>query len=136
MRPLGSTIALAAAALSRAQERAREAARATLRLTQPPGDEIPWLTVRERYRAAGSYAELERSLRWLADRFPLRHEMLSHWLTSVDDPLWEWSERALSRVDETIRLLAARMSDPVRVPSFVVRGYDRAGLLPSGRVAA
>lgn len=127
---------IAEAALSRAQERAREALRATVRPTQPSGDELPWLRLREAYRASGSYAELDRALAWLADRYPLRHEMLSHWLTSVDDPLWEWSERALSRVDETIRLLAHRMPDPVRVPSFVVRGHDRAGLLPSGRAAA
>lgn len=84
------------------------------------GDEIGWLRTRAAHRGAGSYDELERELAWLRDRFPFRYEMLMHWLTSHDDPLWSWSDGALERVSETIKLVAARVPT-ARVPSWVVR---------------
>lgn len=92
--------------------------------TQPDfAEEEGWLRERERYWKHGSYAELYNVLDWLRDRHILRYETLMHWIYSQSDDFWHWSDRALDGIDDTIRLVTARMPYGIKAPGWVVRRY-------------
>lgn len=100
---------------ARIDERPR---RLTLRDTpDPERDELPWLRLRARYRAHGSYEELERAIGTLRARYPGRAAGLLLWASAGEGV--PWSGRALAEVEESVRLVAGLMEGPVRVPGWV-----------------
>lgn len=87
-------------------------------------DEEWWLREKQRYWAAGSYAELEEVLGWLRDVSWTRYEMVRHWSEEPNSTWWSWSDEVMERIDESIRMIAKRMPEPIRVPRFVRAAYE------------
>ena len=86
-------------------------------------DELLWVKERNRYYDAGDYDRLNESLKLLRQEFPLRYEMLAHWVSAVDDSWWSWSPEAERGVAQIANWLASRMPEKIRVPSWVARRF-------------
>lgn len=89
-----------------------------------------WERDQDALHRAGSYADLERQLGWLADKYPRRYSQVMHWARlgghdhqrrARSDLAFAWSLIAVLEIAGTLELLGERMEKPIRVPRWARR---------------